>query len=215
MGASREPKGGTYEFRVDDFLEAVSRRGKILRPVARPAHRSIEVTGEHRNNDLLVVQGCFAAEAAAHIRCDDADAMSRTSRRSTRRSRMTPGICVDRVRVSERRPRSYSARQARFSMATGVLRWNRKTAADPYRSCPHFRFDIAARKLAHRQHVCSRMLVQHRRILPDGRLGIDHGFEGSVGDLDPIAPVLREASVLGQNRQDGLTDITNLPRASG
>jgi hypothetical protein len=37
-----------------------------------------------------------------------------------------PGIWVDAVRVSERRPRSYSARQARFSMATGVFRWNRK-----------------------------------------------------------------------------------------
>jgi hypothetical protein len=46
--------------------------------------------------------------------------------RGTRRSRMMPGIWVDTVGVSERRPRSYSARQARFSMATGVLRWSRK-----------------------------------------------------------------------------------------
>jgi hypothetical protein len=33
--------------------------------------------GKHRNDDLLRVQGCLAAEAAAHIRCDDAYAVSR------------------------------------------------------------------------------------------------------------------------------------------
>ena len=123
---------------------------------------------------------------------------------------MMPGICVDTVRVSERRPRSYSARQARFSMATGVLRWNRKRAADPYRSRRHFRSDIAARKLSHRQHVRSRLLVQQRRVLPDSHLGIDHGSERFVGDLDPIERILREVSVLGQNRHNRLTDIANL-----
>src|SRR5215468_2257005 len=45
--------------------------------------------------------------------------------RSASRSRMIPGICDESVRVSERRPRSYSAMLARFSIATGALRWKR------------------------------------------------------------------------------------------
>jgi hypothetical protein len=38
------------EFRVDDFVEPMTRRGKILQPVACPAHRPTEVTGEHRDH---------------------------------------------------------------------------------------------------------------------------------------------------------------------
>jgi len=33
-------------------------------PPACPAHRPTEVTGEHRDHDLLLVNGCLAAEAA-------------------------------------------------------------------------------------------------------------------------------------------------------
>src|SRR6202022_1952377 len=65
------------EFRVDDFVEAVGRRREILQPVARPAHRPTEVTGENRNDDLLLIQGCLAAKTAAHIGRYDADTVSR------------------------------------------------------------------------------------------------------------------------------------------
>jgi hypothetical protein len=40
------------EFCVDDLVEALARRGKILQPVACPSHRPTEVTGEHRDDDL-------------------------------------------------------------------------------------------------------------------------------------------------------------------
>ena len=63
------------EFWVDDFVEAKTRRGKILQTVACPAHRPAEVTRENRNDDLLLVQGCLAAKTAAHIWRHDADAV--------------------------------------------------------------------------------------------------------------------------------------------
>ena len=52
--------------------------------------------------------------------------------------------------------------------------------------------------------------MQQRRIRSDRYFGIDHDCERFVGDLDPIARVLRKVAVLGQNDYNRLTDIAHL-----
>ena len=85
-----------------------------------------------------------------------------------------------------------------------------ETSAEPYWRHGHLRFDVAACKNSLRQHVRPGLLVQQRRILSDGDLGIDHGFEQIVGDLDPSDRVLGEVTVLAQNCHDRLADIADL-----
>src|ERR1700730_6460373 len=108
------------EFGVDNFVEAVSCRGKIFQPVAGPVHRPTEAAGKHRNDDLLQYRDALPPRPPPTSAATTRTLCPGMPRRSARMSRMMPGICVDAVRVSERRPRSYSARQARFSMANGV-----------------------------------------------------------------------------------------------
>ena len=103
-----------------------------------------------------------------------------------------------------------------FRKTRSVLEGHRRlavepeTPADPYRRYGHLRFDVAACKNSLRQHVRPGLLVQQRRILSNSALGINHGFERIVGDLDPSERVLCEVSVLGQNRHDRLADIADL-----
>ena len=85
-----------------------------------------------------------------------------------------------------------------------------KAAADPYGRCDDFSLGISPRKLAHRPHVGSSFVVQQRRILTERRLGIGHGFQRLVSDLGPVARILRDVSVLGQDGGDGFADIADL-----
>ena len=70
-------------------------------------------------------------------------------------------------------------------MATGVLWWNQKRPPSRTGATAISASNVAACKNSLRQHVRPGLLVQQRRILSDGDLGIDHGFEQIVGDLDP------------------------------
>jgi hypothetical protein len=195
---------------VDDLVEAVTGGGEILQPVAHPAHSPTEVTGEHRNHDFLVIHRGLAAKTAADIRRDDPHAVSRHPEDVGQK-------IADDARDLRRQGQSQGpASLMVFGNARPVLDGNRRLAmkakatADPNGGRSDFRCGITADKLAHCEHVGSRLLVQQRRIPAERRLGVGHGGEQFVGDLDPVAGVLGDVSVLGQDGGDWLPHVADL-----
>ena len=134
---------------VDDLVEALAGGGEILHAVAGPFDRRAELPRGGADENLLGIERAFAAEAAADIRRDHAQLMAgHVERRRTARRARCRALASPNAASARRGPASYSARQARGSIATGVLRCMRKRPLTRTGAASHRRIDVAALELA-------------------------------------------------------------------
>ena len=198
------------ELGLDDLVETVTGRRDVFEPRSGPAHRAAEMARQHGAEDFLRVQRRLAAEPAADLRGDDADARPRHVqqvrkevaddprhlRRSRQRDRTPPAVPLGEIGARFHRRRRLAVKP--------------EPAADPYRRFRHRRRSIAAGEFADGQHIRAGLVVQQRRVLRGGGLGVDKRGKRLEVDLDPLGRILGEGAALRQNRGDRLADIADL-----
>ena len=124
------------------------------------------------------------------------------------------GICVADQSVYSSVAGRYCAMTPRGSIAFGISRcWRKRslTVTAPSEDA----LDVAALELPGEAVVRAEVVVEDRRAVGERLLGVDHGRERVVLDLDELGGVLRLRARLGEHDGDAVALVAALSVASG
>ena len=198
------------QFGIDDFIKALAVGDQILHAVAGPFDRAVKPPRHGADKNLLRIERALAAETAADIAGDDANAVARKIERVGQR------IAHDAGHLGGGIKRQRLAAGVVFGEAGARLDRDRRlamhaeTAFDAHRRGGKRGIDIAALEFAADQHIGAGLLVQQRRAGTRRLFRIDDHRQQLVIDGDEFQRILGLIAVLRHDADDRFADIADL-----
>ena len=165
--------------------------------------------GQGADHDFLHIERGLAAETAADIGRDDAQAVAGHV------EDFGQDIADDAGHLGRGVQRQRSRAPVVLGEIGPVLHRDRGLAPKPEAPSHlddrlgHHRLDVTARELPERQHVRRGLVMETRRVRRGGGLGIDERVQRVEGDIDIRQRVLGAVAVVGHHGDHGLADVAH------
>ena len=192
------------------MIACVHARQEVLAALLDPPHRTLEPHGEQAERDVLRIEDALHAEAAADVRRDHTDAvlgqpehLGQAVAREVRHLRARPErqLALGGAPVGD----AATSFHRRRRVAIGT-----KRSLDHHHRAVHGQIDAAVLEAAREQDVARRRVVDERRAVAHGGIGLDRRRQRLVVHVDQRRAVLRRVAVGGHDHGQGLAGVARL-----
>ena len=208
--AGNRPVAVEREFGIDDLVPRLGRGQQVFAPVADPLDGPFEQPGEGAQHDLFGIERGLRAEAAAHVRGHDPNAVLRQVEQIGQR------VAQQARTLRGRTQRQLSYAGIVLGQAAAALHAHRGVAPKPeppvhaQRGPGEGGVDVTAREFARQQHVGASLVMQRDGLGSGGLDRIVRHGQRLVLDLDPFRGVFGHVAAFRHHHGDRFADVADL-----